>query len=114
MKLKLPFGLKDGKILHISQVEQGLNCGCICPNCQHPLIARKGSKTTHHFAHYKGKECEKALETALHIAAKEILSRYKRIILPRIELKLKHNRFLQIKNQNNNIEQEQTKEQELD
>ena len=94
MKLKLPFGLKEGKLLHISQVEKGLNCGCLCPHCHHPLIARKGNVTSHHFAHYKGKECENALETSLHIAAKEILNRHRKIILPKTELKLEiHNRF---------------------
>ncbi len=26
MNLKLPFGLKDGKLVEISEVERGLNC----------------------------------------------------------------------------------------
>ncbi|MFJ8235402.1 competence protein CoiA family protein [Ureibacillus sp. NPDC094379] len=89
MKNKLPFGLKDGKLLHISEVEQGLKCGCICPNCHHPLIARKGTITTHHFAHYKGKECENALETSLHLAAKEILNKHRKIIIPKAELNVR-------------------------
>lgn len=82
MKFKLPFGLKSGELLHISEVEKGLACDCTCPSCEHPLVARKGEKTSHHFAHHKGKECEHGLETALHIAAKEILKKHKKIILP--------------------------------
>ncbi|WHY77279.1 competence protein CoiA family protein [Neobacillus sp. WH10] len=66
MKFKLPYGLKDGKLVHISDVEKGLKCECVCPACNHPLIARKGEKTAHHFAHYNGSECAKSVETALH------------------------------------------------
>lgn len=93
MKFKLPFGLKDGKTLvHIDEVESGLKCNCVCPDCHHPLVARKGEKTAHHFAHHKGKECEHGLETALHLAAKEILERHKKIIIPEVVLRLGANR----------------------
>jgi hypothetical protein len=82
----LPFVLKEGQLLHISDVEKGLNCECVCPSCGHPLVARKGEKIIHHFAHHKGKECEYGLETTLHLAAKEILAEHKRIILPEVKL----------------------------
>lgn len=85
---KLPFGLKDGKLVHISEVESGLKCECVCPSCHHPLVARKGKKTAHHFAHYKGEECENGLETSLHLAAKEILEKHKKIVLPKVSLDL--------------------------
>ena len=32
----------DGKLVHISEVEKGKACGCRCPACNEPLIARKG------------------------------------------------------------------------
>lgn len=80
--MKLPYGVKNGKLVHVSKVEKGLNCGAVCPSCKHPLVARKGDKTSHHFAHYKGKDCEYGLETALHLAAKEILEKYKKIVIP--------------------------------
>lgn len=83
---KLPFGMQDGRLLHISEVDRGLACNCICPSCSHPLVARKGDHTVHHFAHHKGKECEHGFETALHIATKEILERNKKIIVPRVEV----------------------------
>ena len=68
--MKLPFGLKNGQIVEINEVEKGLACNCICPSCGSPLIARKGQKKIHHFAHYKA-DCKAALETAIHLAAKK-------------------------------------------
>lgn len=85
MELKLPFGLKDGKFVEVSEVERGLNCRCTCPACGHKLIARKGRKTVHHFAHYKGQECAHAYETTLHLAAKEILERTQSFMLPEVK-----------------------------
>lgn len=86
MKFKLPYGLRDGKLMHISMVDKGLKCGCVCPACKHPLIARKGEKTVHHFAHANLAECAKGMETALHLSAKEILERRKEILLPKVEV----------------------------
>ncbi|MBU4485366.1 MAG: hypothetical protein KKD38_00420 [Candidatus Delongbacteria bacterium] len=48
MELKLPFGMKDGKLVQVSDVEQGSKCGCICPACAQPLVARKGEINIHH------------------------------------------------------------------
>jgi Competence protein CoiA-like family len=86
--IKLPFGLKDEMLVHISEAQQGLGCGCVCPSCKEPLVARKGGITVHHFAHRKGSECAKAVETALHLAAKEILANRREITLPAVEIKL--------------------------
>jgi hypothetical protein len=84
MQPKLPFGLKNGQIIEISKVNSGLLCGCICPSCSGKLIARKGKKTIHHFAHYKSIECRGAFETALHLAAKFILDRSRKFRLPAV------------------------------
>jgi len=84
LSLKLPFGIKDGILIDISQVERGLACNCFCPCCNHPLIARKGGSKIHHFAHASGMECAGAVQTALHMAAKEILQRNKKIALPEV------------------------------
>jgi hypothetical protein len=84
LSLKLPFGIKDGILIGINQVERGLACNCFCPCCNHPLVARKGESKIHHFAHASDKECEGAVQTALHMAAKEILQRNKRIFLPEV------------------------------
>ena len=83
-ELKLPFGLKEGRLVQISEVEQGLKCGCYCPACNHPLVARKGSKTVHHFAHYQNANCEHALETSLHLAAKKVIEETGYFVLPEV------------------------------
>lgn len=84
MKLKLPFALKGGKLVEISQVQKGLDCNCTCPSCGAQLIARKGEHKVHHFAHKK-KDCGSSLETSIHLAAKEILEKNKKIKLPSVE-----------------------------
>ena len=86
--IKLQFGLKNDILLHISQVQQGLACGCVCPQCRKPLVARRGPVLVHHFAHYRGAECAKAVETALHLAAKGILADRREIRLPSVEIRL--------------------------
>lgn len=75
-------GMKNGSLISVTQVESGLKCGCICAACGVPLVAKKGEKVAHHFAHYRTKPCQYGYETALHLAAKEILSRAKRLVLP--------------------------------
>jgi hypothetical protein len=88
MNIKLPFGLKDGVLVEVSQVERGLDCGCYCPSCHQPLIARKGNKSIHHFAHYNTQECSAALETTIHKAAKQILEKHKKIKIPSVKTKI--------------------------
>ena len=78
----LIYALKDGTITSISDVQSGLKCGCVCPACGAPLIARKGPKKMHHFAHHAGDNCEYGYESSLHLAAKDILSRSKKMIIP--------------------------------
>lgn len=80
----LIYALKDGVITSISDVPSGLKCGCVCPACGAALVARKGTKIMHHFAHYAGENCEYGYETSLHMAAKEVLSRSKRIVIPAV------------------------------
>lgn len=82
-KIKLPFGLNENNTLvHISDVESGKKCGCVCPSCRSPLIAAKGRKNQHHFKHAGGHTCEGGLESAIHLAAKQIIMQKKEITLP--------------------------------
>lgn len=46
------------------------------------MIAKKGVRKADHFAHKSGAECGTALETALHLAAKNVLMGSGRIVLP--------------------------------
>ena len=84
--LKLPFGMQNGKLVHISEVPQGSKCGCICPCCEAPLLARKGGTRVDHFAPKKGAECAASVETALHLAAKPILEEQREIALPAVQI----------------------------
>lgn len=68
---KIPYGEREGQLLHVSEVERGLQCDCVCPVCKERLVARKGHKTHHHFAHYPGANC--SAETVLHQLGKRLL-----------------------------------------
>ena len=83
-QLNLIYALKDGSIVNISEVESGLKCGCICPACSEQLVAKKGKKMKHHFAHYSGKTCSYGYESSLHLAAKDILSKAKKMTIPAV------------------------------
>ena len=86
MDIKIPFGLRDNKIIHISDItedEKGLRCRCICPQCHSILIAKLGDKNVHHFAH-QNVDCPFGLETALHLFAKQVLEETKYIRLPEV------------------------------
>jgi len=79
--IKLPFGFNENKILvHIADVERGRNCKCVCPGCGSSLIANKGSKNQPHFKHAVDNKCKG--ESAIHLAAKQIIRERKRITLP--------------------------------
>lgn len=82
MVIKLPFGVQNAKLVHISDVDSGLACECVCPSCGQRLLAKKGDTKEHHFAHYDSIECQGAVETAIHILGKNILEKYQRIVLP--------------------------------
>ncbi|TMC53297.1 MAG: hypothetical protein E6J26_08770 [Chloroflexi bacterium] len=84
--LELPFGLRGVRLMHVSEVAAGRACNCVCPACHQPLIARKGAHNTHHFAHAGGAECAHGLETALHLAAKQMLESEGIIRLPAVIL----------------------------
>lgn len=81
---ELVYGLKDGKLIYTDEAENGLDCGCVCPSCGKPLIARQGKKNTHHFAHKGTNECEYVKQTNIHCMAEEIFLEEKEILLPSI------------------------------
>lgn len=76
---------KEGNLVHIHDVPNGLKCGCFCPHCKAPLVAKNGGdelKRDYHFAHANGNECENSFESALHMLAKEVIKDKQRICLP--------------------------------
>jgi hypothetical protein len=78
--IKLPFGLNEDKILvHVTEVERGKNCNCTCPDCESPLVASKGSINQPHFKHAVDNNCEGGLESAVHLAAKQVIRERKQV-----------------------------------
>lgn len=77
-----PYGLLNGRLVSVNDVPSGLSCGCLCPKCKEPLVAKKGRVKSHHFSHYIQSNCSGSLETALHIKSKEIFLKHKHIMLP--------------------------------
>lgn len=80
----LTYGLQNNKLTHISEVANGLSCNCICPYCKQTLVAKNNpsNKKEAHFAHYSTIECDGAIETALHLLAKNVLLKTKSLFLP--------------------------------
>lgn len=87
LPVKLSYALKNEKLVHVSEVNGGTDCDCICPGCGGGLIAKKGQHNSHHFAHHiESKKCKYGIETSLHLAAKEILSNKKKMKIPEVIL----------------------------
>lgn len=80
----IPFGLKGGKIHHVKSVPNGLACGCVCPNCRTPLIAKnKGEWKRPHFAHAVDTDCfNYETMSYLHQYAQQLLEAEQSIVLP--------------------------------
>lgn len=79
----LIYALKDDEPVFIDDVENGKKCDCVCPSCGKPLIAyNNGRKYAHSFHHPPSSSCQYGYETSLHWAAKDILSKAKKMTLP--------------------------------
>ena len=70
-------------LISISQAERGLACNCFCFACGEPVLAKKGEKNEHHFAHISNKEsCYINPESILHKFAKQVIIEAGGLILP--------------------------------
>jgi hypothetical protein len=45
-----------GAVRFVGDVPRGAACGCFCPECKSPLIAKQGDEVQWHFAHEPGQE----------------------------------------------------------
>lgn len=82
----IPFALKDGRSVDVTEVERGLACGCICPDCKQPLQANNGP-IRKFFSHDPGRDhedCVNARETAIHLMAKQILLECRQFRIPEL------------------------------
>jgi len=77
---------KDGRIRSVEEVARGLACECTCPGCGDKVIARQGEIREWHFAHASGSDCEGGTETALHLAAKQLLLKSGGLTIPEIRI----------------------------
>lgn len=84
--LRVPFGLREGRLYEPLQVESGLKCGCTCPGCGAPLVARHShsGKVTSNFAHHDADDCATGFETAVHLAAKQLIADRMALFLPEV------------------------------
>jgi ssDNA-binding Zn-finger/Zn-ribbon topoisomerase 1 len=82
---QLLFALRNEQWVHISEVPSGSTCACECPACSAPLVAKKGRRNRHHFAHLQGFSCSAALETSLHLLGKAIVVKNKCIRTPALQ-----------------------------
>lgn len=74
---------REGRLVHVDSVQNGLSCGCTCPCCGEMLVAKNNGETMQsHFAHYYGTECREAHETMLHLMAKDIIAEERKVMLP--------------------------------
>lgn len=84
MQLFAAFDLA-GNIRFVGEVPRGAACGCKCPVCASPLIAKQGDKVDWHFAHEAGQErieCEAGAMNMLRRVAAEYMQAQAAPVLP--------------------------------
>ena len=87
--LQIPFGQRsDGRLVEVSQVDRGLACNCHCPACGERLLAKKGELNVQLFSHLPGSDCATGAETAIHLAAKQLVAEKRWLALPPLEVRV--------------------------
>lgn len=78
----IPFARRksDKALVDTTEVPGGKACGCICPSCRSPLIARKGTQKVWHFAHTARADgdrteelCEFSWAVSVRLMARQLL-----------------------------------------
>ena len=93
--IKLRFGLNDdGDLIHIKYADHGQDCNLVCPECGSPLIAaNRGRIVRHHFKHDPDRridtDCSGGIETAVHLAAKNLIKEYGYVTVPEHKARIK-------------------------
>jgi hypothetical protein len=83
---------RDGSMRFIGEVERGAACGCTCPECGSPLVAKHGNEKEWHFAHEGGQErpeCEAGAHNMLRRLAVEYLQGQQVLELPDFRQRVK-------------------------
>lgn len=78
---RIPFGLEltSNQLIDVGSVPRGNACGCICPSCNTPLVARQGDDNEWHFAHRSQKvhnetrkECEYSFAVSVRLMIRQL------------------------------------------
>ena len=81
-RIKLPYGIKGGQLVHVAYEKKGANCECVCPKCAGALVAAKGEVNVEHFRHQDLSNCEGASEFAIRAKIMELLKSSSQLTLP--------------------------------
>lgn len=81
---RVPFGLRDGRVWAPGEVAKGKECGCTCPGCGQPLVAKaqESRRRRPHFAHLTASHCGVGGETGIHMRAKQVIQDRRQLLLP--------------------------------
>lgn len=88
------FGLdtESGQLVDVGGVERRNACGCICPSCKTPLVARHGDEKEWHFAHRSQKihndtrkACEYSFVVSVWLMIRKLTNDGLNFIVPRLE-----------------------------
>ena len=87
----IPFAtrLADGALVAVDEVPSGKRCWCVCPSCQSPLVARRGTQKVWHFAHTARADgadtevaCEFSWAVCVRLMARQLLPTLEAFRLP--------------------------------
>ena len=93
----IPFGFEteSGQLVDVGSVKRGNACGCICPSCKTPLVARHGDEKEWHFAHRSQKvhnetrkECEYSFAVSVRLMIRQLSNDGLKFRTPRLECSL--------------------------
>jgi hypothetical protein len=81
---RVPFGLRDGRVWAPGEVAKGKACGCLCPGCRAPLVAKaqESRRKRPHFAHLIETGCQTGRETGIHLRAKQLIAGRQELVIP--------------------------------
>ena len=87
----IPFGLdpNNERLVDVVAVPRGAKCGCVCPSCRTPLVARQGDEKEWHFAHisrrvYESTKnvCQYSFFVSVRLMARQLIGDEIKIRLP--------------------------------
>lgn len=94
---RIPFGLDltSKQLMDVGSVPRGNACGCICPSCKTPLVARQGNGNEWHFAHRSQKvhsatrqECDYSFAVSVRLMIRQLSDDGLKFRTPRLKRSL--------------------------